>query len=200
MNVKRGNDWAELCTKLQQVRQAVAVINKDSTNDFHKYRYVSDEATMRRFGEALDAAGITTSTDVGLVGGGPGHCIVLATVLFMFGDSQIQGAGLGEGKDKGDKAVMKAETAAFKYAYLKAFQVATGDDPEADSTTDKPARKPKNGKPASWSPGKVMGAIAAAQDIPELEDVKSRILELKGTEAYTPAVTAYKERQQTIEV
>ena len=40
------------------------------------------------------------------------------------------------GQDAGDKAVMKAQTAAIKYAYMLSLCIATGDDPEADSKTD----------------------------------------------------------------
>lgn len=199
MNLTRGNDFGTLCEKLLQVRKAVAYIQKDSTNSFHKYKYVSDEQTMAKFGQALDEAGIVTSTNVELVGGGPGHCIVKAEVLFIFGDSQIQGAGLGEGTDKGDKATMKAETAAFKYAYLKAFQVATGDDPEADEATDKSSNgKPTKKKPGSWSAGKVMAAIQSAADMPGLQNTKDHIIALKGTNAYKPAVEAFKAKELTI--
>ena len=44
--------------------------------------------------------------------------------------------GIGTGQDAGDKAVMKAETAAIKYAYLLSMAISTGDDPEADTKTD----------------------------------------------------------------
>ena len=43
---------------------------------------------------------------------------------------------IGSGQDAGDKAVMKAQTAAIKYAYMLSLCIATGDDPEADSKTD----------------------------------------------------------------
>lgn len=43
---------------------------------------------------------------------------------------------MGSGQDSGDKAVMKAQTAAIKYAYLLSFAISTGDDPEADQRTD----------------------------------------------------------------
>lgn len=45
-------------------------------------------------------------------------------------------SGIGSGQDSGDKAVMKAETAAIKYAYLLSLCIATGDDPEADRSVD----------------------------------------------------------------
>lgn len=47
--------------------------------------------------------------------------------------------GFGSGQDAGDKAIMKAQTAAIKYAYMMSLCIATGDDPEADSKTDEAA-------------------------------------------------------------
>ena len=44
--------------------------------------------------------------------------------------------GIGTGQDAGDKAVMKAETAAIKYAYLLSMAISTGDDPEADNCVE----------------------------------------------------------------
>src|SRR5690606_34885912 len=49
---------------------------------------------------------------------------------------EIQVSGLGQGSDKGDKAVMKAVTAAVKYALSTGFLISWGDDPEADSGVD----------------------------------------------------------------
>lgn len=40
--------------------------------------------------------------------------------------------GLGSGQDAGDKAVMKANTAALKYAYIGGLNIAMSDDPEQD--------------------------------------------------------------------
>ena len=37
-------------------------------------------------------------------------------------------SGIGSGQDFNDKAVMKAQSAAIKYAYLLSFAIATGDD------------------------------------------------------------------------
>ena len=50
--------------------------------------------------------------------------------------------GIGCGMDTGDKAVMKAQTAAVKYAWLMSLQIATGDDPEADENTDLSTEEP----------------------------------------------------------
>jgi len=45
----------------------------------------------------------------------------------------------GYGDDAGDKGIYKAYTGAEKYALMKQFLVATGDDPEGDTGTDKRA-------------------------------------------------------------
>lgn len=45
-------------------------------------------------------------------------------------------SGIGSGQDNSDKAVMKAQTAAIKYAYMLTLAMNTNDDPEADSQTD----------------------------------------------------------------
>ena len=45
-------------------------------------------------------------------------------------------SGIGGGQDAGDKAVMKAQTAAMKYAFMMALEMSTGDDPEKDNGTD----------------------------------------------------------------
>ena len=52
--------------------------------------------------------------------------------------------GLGSGQDAGDKATMKAQTAAIKYAFLLSFAISTGDDPEADTHTDEVMTGNKN--------------------------------------------------------
>ncbi|WP_196595110.1 ERF family protein, partial [Pectinatus frisingensis] len=72
------------------------------------------------------------------------------TLIDRDSDESITITGLGSGQDAGDKAVMKAQTAAIKYAYMLSFAIATGDDPEADSKTDentivqKPVQKKKS--------------------------------------------------------
>lgn len=63
---------------------------------------------------------------------------VRVLVRLVDGDSgeSVELYGIGSGQDAGDKAVMKAQTAAIKYAYMMSLCIATGDDPEADRNTD----------------------------------------------------------------
>lgn len=53
----------------------------------------------------------------------------------------------GEGHDSGDKSIPKALTTATKYFLLKTFLIPTGDDPEADSSTDERTAGKKAGAP-----------------------------------------------------
>lgn len=58
------------------------------------------------------------------------------TLVDMESGETFSLVGLGSGQDSGDKAVMKAQTASMKYAYLLSLAISTGDDPEADAQTD----------------------------------------------------------------
>lgn len=78
-------------------------------------------------------------TDVTNLKGNTEHlATVKVEITLIDGDSgeEVKIYGIGSGQDAGDKAVMKAQTAATKYAYMLSFCIATGDDPEADSKTD----------------------------------------------------------------
>ena len=61
---------------------------------------------------------------------------------------------IGSGQDAGDKAVMKAQTAAVKYAFMLSLCIAIGDDPEADGKTDEATctESQQNIKPATTKP------------------------------------------------
>lgn len=67
---------------------------------------------------------------------------VVLEVTFYDGDSDATLGPLrfaGAGADTGDKGIYKALTGAEKYALMKTFLIATGDDPEADEKVDKEA-------------------------------------------------------------
>ena len=50
----------------------------------------------------------------------------------------------GDGLDTGDKAPGKAMTYADKYALMKAYKIATGDDPDKDASPEKGYRQPQD--------------------------------------------------------
>ena len=134
-----------LVQKLADVMAEVGYVQKDATNEFHKYRYASAAAVLSKVNAALSSRGIAVSSMAELVahdriqGDKDKHktiAVVKLTLIFNDGTDALQIEGLGSGEDTGDKAVMKANTAALKYALANAFLISWGDDPEADPSTD----------------------------------------------------------------
>lgn len=126
-------------------------VSKDGRNDFHRYEYTSAANVRKECGSAMGRHGIAVSSSLEIVrseqrsdakGKPTNYVEVLATLTFYSAEdgSSLTAQGYGCGTDNGDKAPMKAQTAAEKYAYLSAFTIAMGEDPEADSSTDESAR------------------------------------------------------------
>lgn len=203
-----------LAKKLAEVAREVAYVQKDATNSFQKYKYASAEAVLRKVNEALTSRNIAISSNVELVqyhhgeGKVPSVAIVSILLRFVDGDTSevISVQGLGQGADKGDKAVMKANTAALKYAYANAFTISWGDDPEADESTDKgtTARK-RNTKKTSgefktvFTREELEVELDKCDLLPELEKVRPKIITMRGTPNYDPLVTKYKEIKKKLE-
>lgn len=144
---------------LAEIAGIVGYIQKDATNDFQRYKYASAEKVFTKVRDELSARGIIIERDVELSGvkfaepltkiDDNGHAqpaginVIYDYVgYFVLGNKQVAFCGSGQGFDKGDKGVMKAETAALKYALAGTFLISWGDDPEADISTDKDARSP----------------------------------------------------------
>jgi len=136
-----------LIEKLSEVMAEVGYVQKDATNEFHRYRYASAEAVLKKVNAALSERGIAISSHVELVRQdilesadpekGPRILAVVKLAMdFMDGTESIHAEGLGCGLDSGDKAVMKGNTAALKYLLANEFLISWGDDPEADAKTD----------------------------------------------------------------
>ena len=194
-----------LAKKLAEVSREVAYVQKDSKNDFHKYNYASAEAVLRKVNEALSTRNISISSGAELLTYEQGMAIVRLTLRFVDGDTgEVQAVqGIGQGSDKGDKAVMKANTAAIKYAFANAFMISWGDDPEADSSTDKPKRKKKNGSPESgfktaFTFDEVKAAIMSCSTPEELAATKGQVVTMRGTEHYSPLISVFKKKEKEL--
>ena len=195
-----------LATKLAEVAAEVSYVQKDAKNDFHKYSYASAEAVLRKVNEAITTRQIAVSSNAELLHFEEGNAIVRLTLKFV--DCQngeiLVVQGLGQGQDNGDKAVMKANTAALKYAYANAFTMSWGDDPEADAGTDrsinkkktrtKKSTKPEKGFKTMFTMEEISSAIASSKTLSDLEQVKPRIITMRGTAAYEPLRSEYKSR------
>ena len=137
----------KITSKLVKVMEEVSHVQKNGTNEYHKYQYATAANVLEKVNEALCKNKICSVAKASLISlehvtNAKGNQEHLATVQMNIRliDSEsgeyIDIAGLGNGQDSGDKAVMKAETASIKYAYMMAFNISTGDDPEADIRTD----------------------------------------------------------------
>ena len=157
---------------LSETMREVGYVQKDARNDFHKYKYASAEAVLKKVNASLSANGICLSNQVDLVRFEDNLAIVKLSLTFHKGAESYTVEGLGSGSDKGDKAVMKAHTASLKYALAAAFLISWGDDPEADEETDRRAA----GKSAPKPTGKPrQRAAARAPSLPPVEGLLLRI-------------------------
>jgi hypothetical protein len=131
-----------LVQHMAEVMKEVGYVQKDATNDFQRYTYASAQAVFDKVRKELSERGIAVCGDVELVaseivGEKAKHLVVAKhTLTFNKGTDKLSVSALGEGIDAGDKASMKANTAAVKYCLAKAFLISWGDDPEADIATD----------------------------------------------------------------
>lgn len=136
-----------IAKKLLAVMAECAYVAKNGLNSFHKYKYATAEDVLQKVNEALTKNKIACVavpeliefTDVTNLKGNTEHlATVRVEISLVDSDSgeEVKIYGIGSGQDVGDKAVMKAQTAATKYAYMLSFCIATGDDPEADVKTD----------------------------------------------------------------
>ena len=136
-----------IASKLVKVMKDCSFVQKQGVNDFHGYKYATSEDVMKivnksltenRLMTAVDSE-VTSMVDVVNLKCKTEHLAtvkVTVTIIDSETSESIVISGVGSGQDAGDKAVMKASTAAIKYAYMLSLCIATGDDPEADSRLD----------------------------------------------------------------
>ena len=151
--------YGGIAKKLVLIMGECSHVAKDGFNDFHKYSYASASGVLETINAALvkhKVASVVTPAiistfDVTNAKGNIEHQVTVGCNILLI-DSEsgesIDLYGIGTGQDAGDKAVMKAETAAIKYAYLLSMAISTGDDPEADSSVDERSYTPLQPNPA----------------------------------------------------
>lgn len=138
---------AKIAKKLVAVMSECSHVGKNGLNSYHQYKYATAEDVLCKVNEALTknklASVVTPALDsvvdvVNLKGNKEHLATISVKIELIDADSgeSIVLQGFGSGQDAGDKAIMKAQTAAIKYAYMMSLCIATGDDPEADSKTD----------------------------------------------------------------
>jgi formylmethanofuran dehydrogenase subunit E len=172
----------KLAAKFIEVMKECSHIAKNGENGFHGYKYVTSANVLEKVNAALVKQGIASVAipellnmlDVTTAKGNLEHLATVKmdiTLVDKESGEVLNITGLGSGQDSGDKAVMKAQTAAIKYAYMLSLAISTGDDPEADRSTDEnmqvAPQQPviKNSKARTTSRAKV---IAASKEQPFL--------------------------------
>lgn len=137
----------KIAKKLVNVMNECSYITKNGVNSFHKYKYATAEDVLCKVNESLTKnklacivrPALESLSDVTNLKGNTEHLAVVTVQIHIIDSESGESVdifGIGSGQDAGDKAVMKAQTAAIKYAYMLSLCMATGDDPEADSKTD----------------------------------------------------------------
>jgi hypothetical protein len=141
-----------LAAKIAKVMEAVGYVAKTGTNSAQGYKFVQASAVADKVREQLTKLNVSmtpTAIDVISEGLTPSGKQTLLTLRFTWtltdGDSgeSLSFQSVGTGADSGDKAAYKAATGALKYALLTGFLIPTGDDPEADLSTDRVAEAAK---------------------------------------------------------
>jgi ERF superfamily len=161
--VGEGNHLGALAAKLVTVMATVATVPKRGHNTFHNYDYATEGDVADAVRHAMvDARVVMIPSLVEIrereVQTRQQRSEIVTTVImeYLVLDADT-GASLtfrmpGSGQDPGDKGLMKAVTAATKYAQLKAFQLSTGDDPEADED-ERVEREPGADEDVPWAEG-----------------------------------------------
>jgi len=203
-----------LVEKLVAVSKEIGFLEFDATNDYHKYGYASAAGVIRKLNEALSSRGVLATSIEDVTHFAPPMAVVKCSVTFHDSDSEdtITCTGVGSGSDNGDKAVMKASTAAYKYAIAHALTLGWGAaDPEGDSSTDsaakgssKPRKASKGGagrggrKPRRKAPEAILEALEKADGETNFTSIMKDIVKHRGTDEYARLQSAYKEAKERV--
>lgn len=179
-----AKEWLSLNAKLQNKKNKLradlkgkGVIKKDAENKFDRYTYLSESGYKELATELLAKNGLDLSyTELEYIHGeGSEKQNNCREVKLEFCLSDIDTGFYeltivtGEALDKGDKAGYKAYTGAMKYYLANTFLVATGDDAERESPSEKIKDTPR-----------VNDTTKSVRLLTELQ--KKRILTLAGEE------------------
>ena len=175
----------KLAVKLIEVMKSCKYVVRNGLNTFHKYKYATSADVLEKVNAALTKQGIATivvpeivqDATITTAKGTVEHLVTVKIEVTLVDKDSGETAifrGFGSGQDATDKAVMKAQTAALKYAYMLSLAIATGDDPEADEKTDEsmnPEKKsvpvPKLSENANLvNPSKINSSLVKKSQIP----------------------------------
>lgn len=170
----------KLASKLVEVMKSCKYVTKNGLNTFHKYKYATSAVVLEKVNAALTNQGIATVVLPEIVKdevvttskGNAEHLVTVKIEITLIDKDSGETAtfrGFGSGQDASDKAIMKAQTAALKYAYMLSLAIATGDDPEADTKTDEnmSTEKPEVPAQVKQNPHQKVNPIPMQNKIPK---------------------------------
>lgn len=172
------NNPRAIAAKLSRIAQEIGRIQKDAKNNHQKYKYTSAALVYDKVREKLAEAGIgimhSSVQVVDMQHQDGNRCLATVSVKLILVDSEDGSTatltGLGQGADKGDKAIMKAQTAATKYALAVSMLLSWGDDPEADESTDSP-KASKSKKKSTKTAAAIIKEVNAASTPEEVDSI-----------------------------
>lgn len=143
---------AKLALKIASAAKAAQHVERDGVNSEQRYRYMSADQVASIVGSALFDVGVIALTRYELVtapdarhetqrGGAWRYARVSCVVTLVDAETgeSFEVQGFGDGVDPADKAILKAQTAAWRDT-IKRLVFATSkeqSDPEADERTDR---------------------------------------------------------------
>lgn len=164
MEEVREMEGKAIYQKMINVMEEIGPIVKDQKNLQQNYKYRGAEQIYNKLKPLLAAHGIIITPEilemvrgqevVGSKGNAMMFTVLKIKYTFTAADdgSSISAIVAGEGMDSGDKATNKAMTAAWKYAMIQCFNLATEDVEDSDKTdptggkglapNNKPEQKP----------------------------------------------------------
>ena len=178
--------------KLIDAGTEVAYLKKDAKNDHFGYDYLSELMVKEKGWAALRKNGLALvrcELELPFISSDGKNVIALVRLSLSSENSTdvVVWEGIGQGTDKGDKAAMKAQTAAYREAMKNGLGIAAGNDPEKDTTVDRDALTP------------LLDSINAAKTLDDLKKVQGDIRALKkGSAAYIQAADVYKQKQKEL--
>lgn len=197
----------DLYRKMSEIMGIVGYIQKGGKNDAQDYTYASAEQVLGRVNQACSERGICVASDAQwqieqneIKGKVRTDAFVKLQLKFCNADNKnemVVVTGLGSGSDYGDKALMKANTAAIKYALTSAFLISWGDDPEATNMHGK-STNALQGVDTGEIVVRLLSAVEEATSVDDLTKLRPSILKLKNTDGYDKLTSAFKARKASL--
>lgn len=145
---------AKLHAKIAELGKTVGHMEKDGSNSFHGYKYISYEQAAAAIRSALPDLGLAFSVDVAEMQNwdatrttkGQEKSVErrLVTLEATLTDTESGAMRVirwyGEGEDQNDKATAKAITSGVKYLLMRNLSISSEDDVEPDAEDGKPTK------------------------------------------------------------